>query len=130
GHGAVVEAGRHALDAGGPGAADHLIGKRRGRNIDIADRNLQSRVADRAADHARFLAVAAQQFEHAGGRTGSEPGRVVKHARIAHFSTPRTNLPFSICAGMYVEFGGAPEKSASKITLRTPFRREPSTRLV
>src|SRR5204862_88636 len=100
GHGAVVDARRHALDAGGPGAADHLIGKRRGRNIDIADRNLQLRVADGAADHTCFLAVAAQQFEHAGGWTGSEPARVVEHARIAHFSTPRTNLPFSICAGM------------------------------
>ncbi len=99
-HGAVVDAGRHALDAGRLGAADHFGGQRGGRDIDVADRNLQQRVADRAADHARFLAIAVQKPEHAGGRTGSEPGRVVEHARIAHFSTPGTNLPFSICAGM------------------------------
>ena len=72
----MVDAGRHALDAGRFGAADHLGGQRRGRDIDIGYGALQQRVADRTADHARFLAVAVEQLEHAGGRTGSEPGRV------------------------------------------------------
>ncbi len=99
-HGAVFDARRHALDAGRLGAADHLRRQGGGRDIDIAGRNLQERIADRAADHARFLAVAVQQLEHASGWTGFEPGRVVEHARITHFSTPGTNLPFSICAGM------------------------------
>ena len=99
-HGAVLDAGRHALDAGGPGAADHLGGQRRGRNIDLADGKLHQRVADRAADRARLLAVTVEQFEHAGDRTGGEPRRVQQHARGAHFSTPGTNLPFSMCAGI------------------------------
>jgi hypothetical protein len=40
--------------------------------------------------------VAVEQFQHAGGRTGLEPGRVRQHARSVHFSTPGTSLPFSI----------------------------------
>ena len=40
-HGAVLDPGRHALDAGRLGAADHLSGQGGGRDIDIADRNLQ-----------------------------------------------------------------------------------------
>ena len=68
-HGAVVDAGRHAFDAGGLGAADHLIGQRRGRDVDIADRNVQQRIADGAADHAGFLAIAVEQSEHARRRT-------------------------------------------------------------
>ena len=99
-HGAVRDAGRHALDAGGFGAAHHLVGQRGGRDVDIADRDVQQRIAHRAADHARFLAIAAQQFEHARGGTGPEPGRIAQHAATAHFSTPGTNLPFSMCAGM------------------------------
>jgi hypothetical protein len=98
-HGAVFDAGRHALDAGGSGAPDHLIGQRRRRDIDIADRNFHQRVADRAADHPRLLAIAIEQFEHARRRAGSEPGRVIEHARRVHFSAPGTSLPFSIWAG-------------------------------
>ena len=98
-HGAVVDAGRHAFDAGGLGAADDLVGQRRGRDVDVADRNVQKRIAHGAADHAGFLAVAVEQGEHARGRTGSEPGRIRQHARLAHFSTPGTSLPFSIWAG-------------------------------
>ena len=65
-HGAVVDAGRHALDAGRLGAADHLLGQGGGRDIDVADRNVQQRIADRAADHARFLAVAVQEVQARG----------------------------------------------------------------
>ena len=97
---AVVDAGRHAFDAGRLGAADDLVGQRRGRDVDVAEGNFQQRIAHGAADHAGFLAIAVEQREHARGRTGSEPGRVRQHARLAHFSTPGTSLPFSICAGM------------------------------
>ena len=98
-HGAVLDTGRHALDPGRLGAADHLGRQRSGRDIDIADRNPQQRIADRAANHAGFFAAAVEQSEHAGGWTRSEPGRVRQHARFTHFSAPGTNLPFSICAG-------------------------------
>ena len=40
-HRAMLDAGRHAFDAGRFGATDHFIGQCRGRNIDIAGRNLQ-----------------------------------------------------------------------------------------
>ena len=97
--GAVVDAGRHALDAGRPGAADDLVRQRRGRDVDVAGRDIEQRVADGAADHAGFLAIAIEQREHARGRTRPEPGRIRQHARLAHFSTPGISLPFSICAG-------------------------------
>ena len=64
--GAMLDAGRHALDAGEPGAADHLVRQRGGGDIDIADRKLQQRIADRAADDARLLAVAVQQSQARG----------------------------------------------------------------
>ncbi len=97
---AVVDAGRHAFDAGCLGAANDLVGQRRGRDVDVAEGNLQQRIAHGAADHAGFLAIAVEQREHARGRTGPEPGRVRQHARLAHFSTPSTSLPFSRWAGM------------------------------
>ena len=97
---AVVDAGRHAFDAGRLGAADDLVGQRRGCDIDVAEGNIQQRIAHGAADHAGFLAIAIEQREHARGRTGPEPGRVRQHAGLAHFSTPGTSLPFSIWAGM------------------------------
>ena len=67
-HRAVVDAGRHAFDAGRLGAADHLVGKRRGRDVDVAQGNIQERIANGAADHAGFLAIAIEQREHARGR--------------------------------------------------------------
>ena len=68
-HGAMLDAGRHGFDAGRLGATDHFIGQRRGRDVDIAGRDVQKRIADGAADHAGFLAIAVEQSEHAGGRS-------------------------------------------------------------
>jgi len=48
---------------------EHGSGQRGGRDIDIDDRNVQERVADRAADHARFLAVTGSTAR-ARGRLG------------------------------------------------------------
>ena len=44
-------------------------------------------------------AVGIEQFEHARGGTGFEPWRIAQHPAAAHFSTPGTNLPFSMWAG-------------------------------
>ena len=106
----MLDAGRHRFDAGRFRAADHLIGKRGGRNIDIAGRDLQKRVAHGTADHACLLAIAIEQGEYARGGARIEPGRVFKPVQRAHFgapgcsvpgrSVPGTNLPFSICAGI------------------------------
>src|SRR4029077_8633053 len=73
-HRAVLDAGRHALDAGCPGATDYLFGNSGGRDIDVTDRDVQQRVADGAADHARFFAVAVQEIQHTRGSAGFEPG--------------------------------------------------------
>ncbi len=99
-HGAMLDAGRHAFDAGRSGAADDFLRDRGGRDIDIGDRDLHQRVADRAADDAGFLVGAVKQGEHTGRRTGPQPGRIRQHGHLAHFSTPGTNLPFSMWAGM------------------------------
>jgi hypothetical protein len=68
-HRAVVDAGRHAFDAGRLGAANDFGGQRRGRYVDVAEGNIQECIANRAADHAGLLAVAVQQCEHPRGRT-------------------------------------------------------------
>ena len=65
----MLDAGRHAFDARRLGATRHFIGQRRGGDVDIAGRDVQKRIADGAADHAGFLAIAVEQSEHAGGRS-------------------------------------------------------------
>ena len=42
----MVEAGRHRLEAGGGGAARHLGGQRRGRDIDVTMRQAEQRIAE------------------------------------------------------------------------------------
>src|SRR5262249_19660555 len=44
-HRAVLDAGRHALDASLLRAPDHFLGQRRGRDVDVDDRNIEQRVA-------------------------------------------------------------------------------------
>ena len=99
GDGAMIDAGGHALDAGRPGAADDLLGQRRGRDVDVACRDIEKRIADGAADHAGFLALAIEQRKRACGRPRPEPGSIRQHLRLAHFSAPGISLPSSIWAG-------------------------------
>jgi hypothetical protein len=103
-HGAVRDSGRHALDPGGLGAADHRIRQRGGGDVDIADRKPQQHVAHRTADHARLLAVTVEQTEHPRRRPGAEPRRLAQPQRRAHFcskgiSFPGMKTPFSTRAG-------------------------------
>ena len=60
---------------------------------------LQQRIAHRAADHARFFAVAIEQREQARDLALFEPGRIAELRSFRHRVTPGTNLPFSTCAG-------------------------------
>ena len=105
GDGAVLDAGRHRLEAGGLHAAHHLLRHRGGGDVDLVDRHVDQRIAHRAADHARFLAVAIEHGEQTRQRAAGEPGRVAQAAigaaglRRRHLVCPGTNLPFSICAG-------------------------------
>ena len=63
-------------EAGRGGAADHLVGQRRGGEIDLADRLADQRVAHRAADHARLLAVAIERVQEPRQRRLAQPGGV------------------------------------------------------
>ena len=62
------------------GAADHLVGNGGGGDIDLADRLAEQRVAHRAADHARLLAVAIEHREQPRQRALAQPGA---HRRAA-----------------------------------------------
>ena len=104
GDGAVLDAGRHRLEAGGRDALDHFLRHRRGGDVDLMDGQIEQRIAHRAADYARFLAVAVEHAEQARQRAAREPGRAGKTAggrasRRRHLVVPGTNLPSSICAG-------------------------------
>ena len=72
--GAVLDAGRHRLEARGADAADHLVGHGGGGEIDVADRLAEQRVAHRAADHARLLAVAIEHRKQPRQRALAQPG--------------------------------------------------------
>ena len=100
--GAVLDAGRHRLDPGGGRAPHHLIGQRGGRDVDVAERHADERVARGAADDTRLLAAAVEEREHALHRRGTEPGIVGKpHGdRCRHLSVPGTRRPFSMWAGI------------------------------
>ena len=101
----MLDAGRHRLEAGGLHAAHDLLRHRGGGDVDLVRRQAEQRVAHRAADHARLLAVAVEHGEQPRQRAGGKP-RLVELAigaafvpRHYLFVLPGTNLPFSICAG-------------------------------
>ena len=95
--GAVLDAGRHRLEARGADAADHLVGNGGGGDVDFADRLAEQRIAHRAADHARLLAVAIEHREQPRQRALAQPGRVLEQQRrVAHRTTrPGMKLPCS-----------------------------------
>ncbi len=93
-HRAVLDPGRHRLEARGRRAAHHLLRHGGGGDVDVAMRQAEQRVAHRAADHARLLAVAVEHGEQARSGGSLQPGRVE-----LHFVVPGTSLPSSMCAG-------------------------------
>ena len=99
--GAVLDAGRHRLEAGRRGAPDHLVGHGRGGDVELVDRLAEQRVAHRAADHARLFAVAVEHVEQPRQRPVPQPrGVLERDGRLAHrTSGPGTNLPSSTWAG-------------------------------
>ena len=99
GNGAVLHAGRHRPETGGGGAAHHLLRDRRGREVDVAHRFAQERIAHRAADNLRLFSVAVEHVDEARQRALAQPGRV-KPAGQGHLLPPGTSLPSSMCAGM------------------------------
>jgi hypothetical protein len=97
--GAVLDAGRYRLAARRLDAARDLLRHSRGGDVDFADRELQQRIAYRAADHARFFAVAIEEREQARDLAVFKPGGIAKMQRAGHRVVCGTNLPPSICAG-------------------------------
>ena len=93
GDGAVLDAGRHRLEARGLGAPDHLVRHGGGGDVDLADRLAEQRVAHRAADHARLLAVAVEHVEQPRQRALAQP-RGARGASGRHVSLrpPRHEL--------------------------------------
>src|SRR5262249_61808584 len=103
--GAALEAGRHPLEAGLLDPPDNHLRQRRSRDIEVFQRLTEQRVADRAADNARLLALAIEHGEHAGERAVAKPGHVEAALCRGHFGLgtvrPGTKLPFSsTCAGI------------------------------
>ena len=94
-HGAVLDPGRHRLEAGGLDAADHLVGQRRGGDVDVAVRLAEQRVAHRAADDARLLAVAVEHGEQPRKRPLAQPAGIEPARRFGHLVCPGTNTPSS-----------------------------------
>src|ERR1700680_626121 len=113
----MLDAGRFGLEARRFDAAHHLLRHRRGRHVDLTDRNFHQRIAHRAADDAGFLAVAIEQRQQAGDLGILEPNGVVEMGADGHRVVPRTHLPPSTWAGTWVEPGGAPENCASSTKL-------------
>jgi hypothetical protein len=64
GHGAMRDAGRRGLQAGGFGARYHLGGREDGGKVGVGHLAADKRVADRAADDARGTALAVESIEH------------------------------------------------------------------
>ena len=63
------------------------------------ERQPHQRVARRAADHARLLAVAVEHRERARQRRRVEPAPRPAAGPLRHFSAPGTSRPFSMWAG-------------------------------
>ena len=94
------------LDASGNGfparrfdAPHDLVRQRRRRDIDFMNWQAQQRVADGAADDARFFAIAVEKLEQRRRFAAHEPDGIAQRVALAHRVVPGTNLPFSICAG-------------------------------
>ena len=104
GHSAVLDAGRHRMEAGLARAAHDLVGQRGGRQIDLAYAETEQRIAHRAADHPRFLAVLVERRQKSRERSGRQPRHFLRRqalARAAHLVLirPGTSRPSSMCAG-------------------------------
>ena len=93
GDGAVLDAGRHRLEAGGGGAAYHLLGDCGRGDVEFMDRLAEQSVPHRAADHARRFAVPVEHGEQKGQWPVFQPrGILEKASRLAHRTTrPGTN---------------------------------------
>jgi hypothetical protein len=99
GHGAVLDAGGHRLEARRLDPADHFGREHGGGDVDVAVRLADERIAHRAADDAGLLAIAVERGEKVAQRRLSQPRGIESAPRLRHFVSPGTNWPSSIWAG-------------------------------
>ena len=85
GDGAVVDAGRHRVQAGGRGQRHHRLGAGVGGEVDVGDRAAEQRVAHAAADEERAVA--------GPGQDGAD--RLGRAARSRHGPSTRVTDPAS-----------------------------------
>jgi hypothetical protein len=78
GDGAMLDAGGNGLPARRFDAPHDLIRQGRGRNIDFMNGQAQQRIADGAADNARFFGVAVEKFEQRRRFAAHEPGDITE----------------------------------------------------
>lgn len=93
GDGAMLDPGRHRLEARRGYPRDHRLRQCRGRKIGFANRKPEQKITHRAADHARLFALAVQHGEHIGQRFLVQEGDLVRgelllRGRACHFVTP------------------------------------------
>ena len=81
-------------------AADHLLRQRGGGDVDVAHRLAEQRIAHRAADDARLLAVAVEHREQPRERALAQPGGIEPARHWPSLGLPGTSTPSSTCAGM------------------------------
>ena len=103
-HRAMLDAGQSDLEARLLRAADHLVGRRRGREVEIDRRLAERQIAHRAADEPGLLALSVERFERSRERALPQGGQVLELSVLetrkrVHLNRPGTSIPFSTCAG-------------------------------
>ena len=103
-HRPVGDAGQRDLEPRRPCTANHLVGRCRGREVEIEPRLAEREVAHRAADQARLLAFAVEGFERPRQRALPERRKILElavrqAAEDRHSIRPGMRTPFSTCAG-------------------------------
>src|SRR5262249_44661228 len=101
GHGAVLDAGGHGLEACRLDSADHFRRQHGGGDVDVAVRLADERIAHPAADNAGLLAlaVAVERGAKVTQRRLSQPCGIEAAPPLRHLVSPGTNWPSSIWAG-------------------------------
>jgi hypothetical protein len=95
GDGAVLDPGRHRLEAPRGRPPDNLLGQCRGGDVDLADRLAEQGIAHCPSNDARLFAVAIEHGEQPGQRALAQPGGVrQRHESGSHCTTcPGIKLP-------------------------------------
>jgi hypothetical protein len=98
-HSAVLDTGRHRLEACRLDPADHLARQRGGGDVSIAVWLAEQRVAHCAADDASLLAFTVKRGEDVAQWRLTQPSGIQPALCLRHFVPPGTKRPSSVWAG-------------------------------